>query len=253
MTTQKPATSKAVPPRQRLIGLLLIGAIVVAVTVALLLLRQPPARTATPPPQASSSPSPTPSASATIPDEARTTVWRSDTPATGQYTASTTEIAPKLKATSTRSYVVVVETSVKLDPNATAAQIQSVLDDPRGWAGYGKTNFRLIKDPKQASLTIYVASPATTDTLCAPTKTGGLWSCRKGATIVINSDRWQYMVPTYNNLDEYRAWVINHQIGRLLGQGTAFCPAKGKKAPVMSLQERDLAGCLPNAWPRLAD
>ena len=70
---------------------------------------------------------------------------------------------------------------------------------------------------------------------------------------MLNSDRWRFMTPTYDDLGAYRAYLVNHEVGSFLGQGVATCPKPGANAPVMMQQGIDLGGCLPNAWPRDAD
>ena len=231
-------------------GLLALAFVLVAAWFAVDWLRD---ETATAPAPASATASPTPSLTpatpAPIPDEARRTVWRSDTPASRVFTLAPVTAAPEQKAARTNAYTVEVETSVALDPAEVARQVQATLDDPRGWASFGRNNFRLVTDPKAARLRVVLASPPTVDELCGAKKTQGLWDCRTGDTVVLNSDRWQYMVPNYNNLDEYRAYQVNHQVGAWLGQRLAFCRNEGGRAPVMMEQGRDLDGCLPNAWP----
>ena len=64
-----------------------------------------------------------------------------------------------------------------------------------------------------------------------------------------NSDRWLHATPTYDDLAEYRAYMINHEVGHFLGHGHATCPADGSPASVMLQQSIDLQGCTPNAWP----
>lgn len=198
-------------------------------------------------------PSPTPTVTpVVIPDEARTSIYRSDTPASNEFVSAKLDLAPVAPAKKTNPYTVRVETTVNVDADAAARFIQQVLDDPRGWAGYGNNNFELVSDPERAVLSITIASPQTADELCGPkAKTLGLRSCLTDDAIVINSDRWHYMTPTFNNLDEYRAYAVNHQVGKFLGQRIAFCKKKAEPAPAMAEQDASLDGCLPNAWPKL--
>lgn len=199
-------------------------------------------------------PTPTPTITpVTIPDEARQKIWTTDTPATNVFRTAAVNLDPKLTAKNTNTYAVRVETSTNVDADQAARFIQGVLDDPRSWAGYGNNNFRLTADPEAAKLTITIASPTTTDALCGtPEKSKRLVSCRVKNAIVINSDRWHYMVPAWNNVEEYRAYVVNHYTGEFLGQRIAFCGKKGEPAPAMAQQDTNLGGCLPNAWPKLS-
>lgn len=198
-------------------------------------------------------PSPTPTPTPSIPPIAREQVWTSDTPASGTYQLNTITAGPALPAAKTVTYVVKIEDTTQVIADEAAAEIQKTFDDPRGWAGYGKRNFTLTTDEKQAALTIYIASPPTTNKLCRPADVESKWNCRVGGRVVLNSDRWRFMTPTYDDLGVYRSYLINHEVGHYLGQGHVGCPKPGNKAPVMMQQSVDLAGCSPNAWPKDAD
>ena len=50
-------------------------------------------------------------------------------------------------------------------------------------------------------------------------------------------------------LDDYRAYMINHEVGHYLGFGHVTCPAAGSASPVMQQQSITLNGCEPNPWP----
>ena len=197
----------------------------------------------------SPSPSPTPE----IPEIARQEVWTSDTVASGAYLTNTITLEPGITAPTVVPYVVNVEDTTELDPDEVAREVQATFDDERGWAGYGKRTFQLVADVDAAELVIYVTSPDTTDELCAPLETGGKWNCRNGKNVVLNSDRWKYMTPTYDDLGVYRSYLVNHEVGHFLGLGHVECPKEGSLAPVMMQQSIDLGGCVPNAWPRDAD
>ncbi|MFT3876162.1 MAG: DUF3152 domain-containing protein [Propioniciclava sp.] len=192
---------------------------------------------------------PTPS----IPEIARQQVWTSDTPASGTFLTNTIALPPAIPAPKVVRYQVKVEDSTGLDADAVAREVQATFDDPRGWAGYGKRTFELVTDPEQAGLVIFVASPPTTNELCKPAKVESKWNCRVGRTVALNSDRWQYMTPTYDDLGAYRSYLVNHEVGHFLGLGHSTCPREGAPAPVMMQQSIKLGGCTPNAWPKLAD
>lgn len=231
-------------------GLSVIGVVFVALTLALQLMRTPPAGpvapagpTGTPDPTYSEQP---------IPDEARTSVYRSGVAASGVFLDATRSADPTLAAPTTNVYRVRVEEGINVDPDAAASFIQGVLDNPRGWAGFGRNNFRLVGGGDEtAAFTVTIAAPATVDALCgADAATDGRWSCHVDGQVVLNSDRWHYLVPGFATAEEYRAWMVNHYVGRQLGQRVAFCRAQGTPAPVMAEQDHNLDGCLPNAWPR---
>ena len=152
-----------------------------------------------------------------------------------------------------RTYAVRVEDGIDVDTDEAAREIADVLADERGWQGPAGVVFHQVADPSEAELTISIASPPTVDELCLPAETGGLWSCRIGPEVALNADRWLHATPTYDDLGEYRAYMINHEVGHFLGHGHVDCPAEGEPAPVMLQQSIDLQGCVRDAWPGTED
>lgn len=90
----------------------------------------------------------------------------------------------------------------------------------------------------------------TTDRLCAPLQTNAEVSCRNGDDVVVNARRWNEGVASYGgDVDSYRVYLINHEVGHALEKGHQACPGPGALAPVMLQQSISLDGCLPNPWP----
>ncbi len=153
-----------------------------------------------------------------------------------------------------RRYRVAVENGSGQDANAFAAAVEKILADPAGWTAGGKARFQRVPEKSAAEVTIYLATPATTETTCAA---GGLHvqkflSCRLPGQIVINLARWLTAVPDYGaDLATYRQYAVNHEIGRDLGYANEACPAARRPAPVMQQQSLGLDGCTPNPWPYL--
>lgn len=192
---------------------------------------------------------PTPEAETAQEDDADDELVRSDTVGDGTWASAAPADAPESTDGVVHTYALRVEGGVGIDADEAAAEIAEVLANPRGWQGIEDVTFQRVATPEEAEFTISLASPPTVDQLCLPARTGGMWSCRVGPDVVLNSDRWQYATPTYDDLGEYRAYMINHEVGHFLGHGHADCGGEGEAAPVMLQQSIDLQGCTPNAWP----
>ncbi len=138
-----------------------------------------------------------------------------------------------------------------VDPQAAAAQVQSILADPRGWTNDGKNGFQLVSSGPY-DFTVKIASPDTADRICAEggLDTRGEVNCDVGAQVVVNIKRWNTGSPQFAGpIEEYRALIVNHEVGHRIGHGHETCPGKGKPAPAMMQQIYGLKGCVANAWP----
>jgi hypothetical protein len=148
-------------------------------------------------------------------------------------------------------YVVATEQGSGVDPEVFAAAVQQTLGDLRSWIAGGRFSFQRVPAGSASELTVHLATPATTDTMCARrgVRTKGEVSCRGGRDVIINLKRWLLGVAWYPSVAEYRNMVVNHEVGHFLGNGHAVCPRKGAPAPVMARQSFGLEGCVANAWP----
>ncbi|MCF0096943.1 DUF3152 domain-containing protein [Micromonospora sp. MH99] len=153
-----------------------------------------------------------------------------------------------------RRYRVVVERGSGQDADAFATRVDEVLADPRSWIASRELRVQRVADVDQADFTIYLATPVTSERMCAE---GGLTterytSCRLPGQVIINLARWQEAVPDYGApLETYRTYVINHEVGHEFGEEHEACPGPGEPAPVMQQQTYGLKGCVANAWPYL--
>lgn len=147
-----------------------------------------------------------------------------------------------------RRYAVEVEGGLGVDPAAFARVVERTLADPRSWTGQGGRALQRVDG--EADLRVALVSPGTVDRLCAPLRTNGRFSCAKGDRAVLNVARWQTGASAYAGmLQDYRSYLVNHEVGHVLGAGHTSCPGPGQVAPVMLQQTLGLDGCRPGPWP----
>lgn len=147
-----------------------------------------------------------------------------------------------------RTVRVEVEDGLAIDPVAFAATVMATLNDPRGWGGDGSLSF--ARTDGDAEIRVLLASPSTVDDLCAPLRTDGEVSCGRAGHAALNLRRWVEATPEYApDKALYRQYLVNHEVGHLLGHAHERCPGAGQVAPVMQQQSYRVAPCTPNAWP----
>ena len=147
------------------------------------------------------------------------------------------------------AYVVEVEGGLGVDARAFAREVDRVLTDPRSWGAGGRRAVRRVSGG-DVVFRVTLASPTTADGLCAPLRTNGYFSCASGSRAVLNSARWLTGADAYGGgLADYRAYLVNHEVGHVLGRGHEPCPGTGRRAPVMLQQSKGLDGCVANSWP----
>jgi hypothetical protein len=159
------------------------------------------------------------------------------------------QAAPDLGPNARRMTVrVEVEKGTDVDLQAFARQVMATLNDPRSW-GHGGTMTFARTDAKTADIRVLLASPDTSERLCKPLVTHGTVSCSIGDKAILTTYRWAKGTPEFPSLAVYREYVVNHEVGHVLGHHHEPCPGKGKVAPVMQQQTLKVAPCRPNGWP----
>jgi len=142
-----------------------------------------------------------------------------------------------------------LESSLPIDINCLSNFITSILNDQRGWKTVVDKEFQLV-NYYDADFHIFLANPATVDEMCFPLQTNGLYSCRNGNQIIYNYFRWLSGAKDFGlDIATYRLYLINHEIGHMLGWGHTNCPSQNALAPLMMQQSKSTDGCIPNGWP----
>lgn len=149
-------------------------------------------------------------------------------------------------------YSVEVEKPLPFATADVARVVDTTLADSRSWGD--RLGLTLRRVDERPSVRVLLATPATTDALCAPLDTAGRVSCRNGSLVVLNAVRWASAVPWYaDDVALYRTYLVNHEVGHALGRSHEQCPGPGSPAPVMQQQTYGLAGCRRSGWPSPAE
>ena len=142
-----------------------------------------------------------------------------------------------------------IDSTLGLKVDCIGNLITSILNDTRGWVKVTEKEFQLVEDIEKEFEFIF-ASPEKTDELCYPLETNGIYSCRNEDQIIINFFRWvNGAIDFGSDLETYRLYLINHEVGHILGWGHVGCPKEGALAPVMMQQSKSTMGCRPYGWP----
>lgn len=114
------------------------------------------------------------------------------------------------------------------------------LNSPDGW-GY---LFEPVESDEQ--VLIRLSTPKTITEKCG---LPGNLSCAElgGKYMYLNSDRWFHgSRKSRLGLEEYRQYMVLHEIGHILGHDHKKCPCKNCPAPIMMQQTKGIGECRPN-------
>jgi hypothetical protein len=164
-------------------------------------------------------------------------------------------VPPEATAAAQRTVTYEVRTrgTVNADPDGFVATVGRVLSDARGWALGGSVRFRRVASGGE--LVVELASPSVIEA-AHPVCDRNL-SCRVGDRVLLHDGNWRSATEAWReaggSLDDYRRYVLYHEIGHWLGFDHVDCPSPGAPAPIMLQQSKSLQGCHPNAWPLPAE
>ncbi|MFD4765526.1 DUF3152 domain-containing protein [Streptomyces niveus] len=173
----------------------------------------------------------------------------------GTFTTARSAGSPVGSGATVRRYKVQVEEGIELSERDAAVEIETILAHPRGWTADGRNSFQLVGSGP-SDFDVKIATPGTVDRICgaAGLLTRGEVNCTVGRTVVVNLKRWVLGSDQFDGpVTEYRALIINHEVGHRLGRGHITCGGEGEPAPAMMQQIKGLYGCVANAWPYAED
>ncbi|MFJ8965246.1 DUF3152 domain-containing protein [Lentzea sp. NPDC102401] len=168
-----------------------------------------------------------------------------------------------------RTYAVEIENGITVDEQAFAAFVDATLADPRGWTARGARSVQRVSG--SASVRVRLTSQQTARNVCGfeiPVDV----SCRDGNLVFLSAARWiRGAVAFLPDLNAYRTYMVNHEVGHAFGQGHQPCGIAGGPAPVMMQQTFSVSNdeivritdgvpqgavipqdgkvCTPNGWP----
>lgn len=117
------------------------------------------------------------------------------------------------------------------------------LSSPDGWEQHGYT---FEEDQKHGHVHIRLSSSSTIQKSCGLSPN---LSCAElgGRKMYLNATRWiKGATQSQLDLENYRQYMVSHEMGHILGYEHDKCPCKGCAAPIMLQQTLGLQGCSPN-------
>ena len=129
------------------------------------------------------------------------------------------------------------------DPSQIIMLVTIYLNDPDGWnsKGYSFEPVNVNED-----VLIRLSTPTTIDKYCGLTKN---LSCAElgGKNMYLNAYRWFHGASESKlALEDYRQYMVSHEIGHILGFNHKKCPCPNCKAPIMMQQTLGIGKCIPN-------
>lgn len=128
-------------------------------------------------------------------------------------------------------------------PSQIEFYIVAYLNDPDGWS---KKGYFFEPVNQNHHVLIRLVSPSVIEKQCGLPKD---LSCAElgGKHMYLNADRWFHgSKESKLDLENYRQYMVSHEIGHILGHDHEQCPCVGCKAPIMLQQTLGIGKCIPN-------
>jgi Protein of unknown function (DUF3152) len=116
------------------------------------------------------------------------------------------------------------------------------LNSPDGWTQHGYT----FEHSESPDVLIRLSSFKTIHESCGFSKK---LSCAElnGKKMWLNADRWfKGARASKHDLENYRQYMVSHEMGHILGKEHTKCPCKGCHAPIMLQQTLGIGQCISN-------
>jgi len=121
--------------------------------------------------------------------------------------------------------------------------IYFLLNSPDGWSQDGYAFEPVERDPE---ILIRLCLPATIKKECG-IRSDLSCAVLGGRNIWLNSDRWFHgSRKSKLDLENYRQYMVSHEMGHILGKEHSDCPGKGHLAPIMMQQTLGIKNCNRN-------
>jgi hypothetical protein len=121
--------------------------------------------------------------------------------------------------------------------------VMCYLNSPDGWSQDGYFFEPVKYNPK------VIIRLSLSDTIAKQCGLSGELSCAElgGKHMYLNAKRWfEGSKESKLNLEDYRQYMLSHEMGHILGKGHTYCRCKGCHAPIMMQQTKGIGQCIPN-------
>jgi hypothetical protein len=122
-------------------------------------------------------------------------------------------------------------------------QVMAYLNHPEGWSTKGYF-FEPVSRGESVHIRLVLPEVLKKISGCSEKL-----SCAElgGRFMYLNAERWFHgSSKSKLKLEDYRQYLVSHEIGHILGHGHVSCPCTGCKAPIMMQQTLGIGSCKAN-------